>query len=151
MATVRDILKVKGSRVHTIGPHATVLEAAALMNEHKIGSLVVMSDEQVIGIITERDILKAHAANRVPLGELPLARFMTGKLVTANPDDDITVAMGLMTEHRIRHLPVVEAGQLFGLVSIGDVVKAQHDELIMENHHMRSYIQGGGSVATPLD
>jgi CBS domain-containing protein len=94
--------------------------------------------------------LKAQAANRVPLTELPVAKFMSSALVTAGPDDDISVAMGLMTTHRIRHLPVIEDGYLHGLVSIGDVVKAQHDELEMENHHMRSYIQGGGSTATAM-
>ena len=104
----------------------------------------------VVGIITERDILKAQAANRVPLEQLSVARFMTAKLISARPDDDITVAMGLMTTHRIRHLPVMEGHHLHGLVSIGDVVKAQHDELVMENHHMRSYIQGGaGSAIAP--
>jgi CBS domain-containing protein len=76
---------------------------------------------------------------------------MTRDLITAGPDDDITVAMGLMTKHRVRHLPVLEGGRLYGMLSIGDVVKAQHDELEKENHHMRTYIQGGtGSVVAPM-
>jgi CBS domain-containing protein len=117
-----------------------------------IGSLIVRDEPggPILGIITERDILKAHAANRVSLAQLSVAKFMSSALVTATPEDDITVAMRLMTTHRIRHLPVLEGGQLFGLLSIGDVVKAQHDALVLENHHMLAYIQGGGSVATPL-
>lgn len=149
---LRDVLAGKSKEVRTISSRATCDDVVAELVRYNIGSLIVRDTPEgpILGIITERDILKAHAANRVPLSELPVARFMSSALVTAGPDDDITVAMGLMTRHRIRHLPVVEEGQLFGLVSIGDVVKAQHDELVMENHHMRSYIQGGGSAATPL-
>ena len=76
---------------------------------------------------------------------------MSRELITAQPEDDITVAMRLMTTHRVRHLPVVHRDQLHGIVSIGDIVKAHHDELEMENYLMQSYIQGGGSsVVTPL-
>jgi CBS domain-containing protein len=149
---LRDVLAGKGKDVRTITSAASCEDVVTELVRFNIGSLIVRDrpDGAVLGIITERDILKALAANRVPLAELTVARFMSSALVTAGPDDDITVAMGLMTTHRIRHLPVVESGALFGLVSIGDIVKAQHDELEMENHHMRSYIQGGGSAATPM-
>ncbi len=144
---LRDILEQKSQVVRTISSQSSCDEVVTELVRFNIGSLIVRDapDGPVLGIITERDLLKAQAANRVPLDELPVAKFMTSVLISARPDDDITVAMRLMTTHRIRHLPVIEHDRLFGLVSIGDVVKAQHDELVMENHHMRSYIQGGGS------
>jgi CBS domain-containing protein len=149
---LRDVLAGKSNEVRTIPSRATCDDVVSELVRYNIGSLIVRDEANgpILGIITERDILKAHAAHRVSLTELPVAKFMSSALVTASPDDDITVAMRLMTNHRIRHLPVLEEGRLFGLLSIGDVVKAQHDELVMENHHMLAYIQGGGSVATPL-
>lgn len=150
---LRDILDQKSHVVRTISSNATCDDVVTELVRFNIGSLVVRdsADGPVMGIITERDVLKAQAANRVPLTQLAVHRFMTRDLITARPDDDITVAMGLMTAHRVRHLPVIEAGQLYGMLSIGDVVKAQHDELVIENHHMRSYIQGGaGSAVAPL-
>lgn len=150
---LRDILDQKSHVVRTISSQATCDDVVTDLVRFNIGSLIVRDSAEgpVLGIITERDVLKAQAANRVPLTQLPIAKFMTKNLVTARPDDDITVAMGLMTAHRVRHLPVLEGGQLYGMLSIGDVVKAQHDELEMENHHMRSYIQGGtGSAVAPL-
>lgn len=146
---LREILDQKSHEVRTISSQASCDDVVTELVRFNIGSLIVRDAPggPVLGIITERDILKAQAANRVPLTQLPVAKFMSSTLVTARPDDDITIAMGLMTTHRIRHLPVIDDDQLHGLVSIGDVVKAQHDELMMENHHMRSYIQGGGGSA----
>jgi CBS domain-containing protein len=150
---LREILEQKSQVVRTISSQSSCDDVVTELVRFNIGSLIVRDAPggPMMGIITERDILKAQAANRVPLEQLSVAKFMTSVLISARPDDDITVAMRLMTTHRIRHLPVIENDQLFGLVSIGDVVKAQHDELVMENHHMRSYIQGGGSsvVAPP--
>jgi CBS domain-containing protein len=150
---LRDILDQKSHEVRTISSRATCDDVVTDLVLHNIGSLIVRDspDSPVLGIITERDVLKAQASNRVPLTQLSIERFMTRELITAGPDDDITVAMGLMTKHRVRHLPVLEGGRLYGMLSIGDVVKAQHDELAKENHHMRTYIQGGtGSVVAPM-
>lgn len=146
---LREILDQKSHEVRTISSRASCDDVVTELVRFNIGSLIVRDTPNgpVLGIITERDVLKAQAANRVPLQQLPVAKFMTSVLISARPDDDITVAMGLMTAHRIRHLPVMADDRLHGLVSIGDVVKAQHDELMMENHHMRSYIQGGGGSA----
>ena len=141
MATIMDILTVKGGHVLSIGPEATVLETALLMNEHKVGSLVVMTGGQLIGIITERDILRACAATRGPLEFLNVRERMTRCPIVASPGDEVADIMCLMTERRIRHVPVVEHGRLAGLISIGDTVKAQHDELCRENHYLKSYIQ----------
>jgi CBS domain-containing protein len=149
---LRSILDQKSHSVREISSRATLDDVVSELVRFNIGSLIVRDAPggPVLGIITERDILKGLAANRVPLTQLTVAKFMTSTLIYARPDDDITEAMRLMTTHRVRHLPVIENDQLHGLVSIGDVVKAQHDQLVMENHHMLSYIQGGGSVATPL-
>jgi CBS domain-containing protein len=150
---LREILDQKSNEVRTISSSANCDDVVTELVRFNIGSLLVRDTPggPVLGIITERDVLKAQAANRVPLQQLSVAKFMTASLISARPDDDITVAMGLMTTHRIRHLPVMEGSHLHGLVSIGDVVKAQHDELVMENHHMRSYIQsGGGSAIAPV-
>ncbi len=146
---LREILDQKSHEVRTISSQASCDDVVTELVRFNIGSLIVRDapDGPVLGIITERDVLKAQAGNRVPLQQLPVAKFMTSTLISARPDDDVTVAMGLMTTHRIRHLPVIDDDRLHGLVSIGDVVKAQHDELMMENHHMRSYIQGGGGSA----
>ena len=149
---LREILDQKSHEVRTISSQASCDDVVTELVRFNIGSLIVRDAPggPVLGIITERDILRAQAANRVPLTQLPVAKFMSSTLVTARPDDDVTVAMGLMTTHRIRHLPVIQDDSLYGLVSIGDIVKAQHDELMMENHHMRSYIQGaGGSALAP--
>jgi CBS domain-containing protein len=146
---LRDILDQKSHEVRTIHSSASCDEVVTELVRFNIGSLIVRdtANGPVLGIITERDILKAQAAHRVPLRELQVAEHMTNNLIIARPNDDVVVAMGLMTTHRVRHLPVIEDDRLYGMVSIGDVVKAQHDELELENHHMRSYIQSGGGAA----
>ena len=150
---LKDVLEQKGKLLRTIAPEATFADVVRELVRFNIGSLLVRetSDGPVLGIITERDILRAQAAHAEPLTQLTVARFMSRNLITAQPDDDIGVAMGLMTTHRVRHLPVLLGEKLYGIVSIGDLVKAHYDELEMENHQMRSYIQGGaGSSAAPL-
>ncbi len=138
---VRDVLSGKSSLVHTCSPDDTLADVADLMVGHNIGSLIVMQDEDMIGIITERDILRACAATRGPLEFLKVSERMTRCPIVASPNDEVADIMCIMTERRIRHVPVVERGQLVGIVSIGDTVKAQHDELCRENHYLKSYIQ----------
>jgi CBS domain-containing protein len=143
---LKEILHDKGGQVHAIGPQATLKDAVAQLVRHNIGSLIVRQGEDlsgsVLGIITERDILRAQACQTQPLDQLRVATVMSVDLVTAEPDSDLGRAMWLMTTRRVRHLPVISAGELLGIVSIGDIVKAHHDRLELENHHMRSYIQG---------
>ncbi|GAF90592.1 unnamed protein product [marine sediment metagenome] len=155
---LHEILRSKGTDIHIIGPEASLDDVVQELVRHNIGSLIVCEstskgmDTQLIGIITERDILRAQATHKAPLELLRVASAMSEELVTATPDDSINVAMKRMTEHRIRHLPIVCEGRLHGIISIGDVVKAHHDQLELENHFMKSYIQGeGAEVATPLD
>ena len=138
---VRDVLSRKSSLVHTCTLDDTLADVADLMVGHNIGSLIVMQDEEMVGIITERDILRASAATRGPLEFLKVSERMTRCPIVASPNDEVADIMCIMTERRIRHVPVVERGRLVGLVSIGDTVKAQHDELCRENHYLKSYIQ----------
>ena len=141
-----DILRIKGTTVYCITPSATLADVVQKLVDHKIGSLVVREDlgprlGRVLGIITERDILKACASNQRPLCEQSVAEVMTGDVVTGTPFDSIDETMGLMTEHRIRHLPVMDGEELRGMISIGDVVKAHHHLAVVENHYLKSYIQ----------
>lgn len=139
---VQDILRVKGSRVHNIGPEVSVDDAVQTLVRNNVGSLVVCeSDYRMLGIVSERDILRCIAKHRNNCGQLQVADLMTKEIITGSPSDDIETVMGLMTDHRIRHLPIVEGGKLVGIVSIGDVVKAQRDEMALENHYLKNYIQ----------
>jgi CBS domain-containing protein len=145
---LEDLLRVKGSAVHRIDPQASLDEAVQALVRHNIGSLMVCREGEscdeagLLGIITERDILRACASAHRQLTELKVADHMTSRLVTGSPGDQIEHIMGLMTEKRIRHLPVMEGGELRGLISIGDIVKAQHQQMILENHYLKTYIQG---------
>lgn len=140
---LQAILQSKGTDVQTIGPTATLEETIRTLVDFNIGSLLVcepvagQQDGRVMGIITERDILRAQADNPVPPRQLTVAAAMTTELTTAPPQAELEQAMHLMTEHRVRHLPVMdEDGQLHGIVSIGDVVKAQYDQLTVAAHWM---------------
>lgn len=145
--TLQDILGVKGQEVFRIDSQATLAEAAQTLVKHKVGSLLVFGkgdagEEHLAGIITERDILYACAADNRPLATTRVADIMTTELITALPDDAVESVMGLMTSRRIRHLPVLSEGKLLGLVSIGDIVKAQHAVLATDNRFMKDYIRG---------
>lgn len=136
---LHEILRDKGTDVYTICPDATLADVAATLVENNCGSLVVCENDRMIGIITERDILRACARQK-PLDQTSVRRAMTANVITAEPTDDVNTVMGLMTDHRIRHLPVLENGNLAGMISIGDLVKSHHDQLEMENHYLKSYI-----------
>lgn len=142
-----DILETKGSAVHSIPPDATLQDTVDRLVEHRVGSLIVLRDDsegtvELLGIITERDILHACAAGQRPLTEVKVAEAMTADPVTGALVDDLEHVMGLMTTRRIRHLPVLTEGRLAGMISIGDIVKAQHDRLVLENRLLKDYIDG---------
>jgi CBS domain-containing protein len=139
---VREILGDKGHSIFSCGPDDSLADVVDLLIGHNCGSLVVSENGEMVGIVTERDILRACALTRQSLEHLSVRDRMTRCPVTATPDDEIADTMGAMTEHRIRHLPVIDGGRLVGVVSIGDVVKAQHNELCRENHYLKSYILG---------
>ncbi len=138
---LREILNVKGTAVHTISPSATLAQVVDFLVDHNCGSLVVCAGDDMVGIITERDILRACSDRKTALEERTVEDVMSTDLVTATPSDEVESVMGLMTENRIRHMPVLEDDKLAGLISIGDVVKAQHDLLTLENHMLKSYLQ----------
>lgn len=138
---LREILVSKGSRVYSISPTETLANVIQSLVQHNCGALLVLDGEQVIGIISERDIIKACAELDDPLGA-PVSACMHTEPITGSPEDDLEEVMGTMTNRRIRHIPIFEGSTLCGMISIGDVVKAYHDELNDENRLLKQYIQG---------
>ncbi len=140
--TIRTILQTKGNQVFTTEPQEKLAVVVKQLVYHRCGSLLVCRGEELVGIITERDILRASATEGYNLETTTVTELMTTDLVTGTLDDSISETMGLLTERRIRHLPILEDGKLAGMISIGDVVKAQYAKLSIENHYLKSYIQG---------
>lgn len=125
---VARILATKGSGVVTIRPEQTIREAIALLSKHNIGALVAVDEAgQPVGILSERDITRALARDEHVFGQ-PVAELMTKNVITGVPQDDLRVVAYTMTEKRFRHLPILDKGKLVGIISIGDVVKAQRDQ-----------------------
>jgi CBS domain-containing protein len=140
---VRDVLYTKGREVHTVSPEASIQEAVHALMAHRIGALLVIDHEGVTrGIVTERDVLRECAGGPERLRVVPVRSAMSTDLVVGLLDDDIDEAMGTMTRHRIRHLPIMDGGRVAGLVSIGDLVKSCLDEASSENGFLREYIHG---------
>lgn len=147
---ISDILREKGHDVATIGTGSSVHEAVRTLNEHRIGALVVTGDEgSVQGIVSERDVLRTAAetwdsgAERAErLRDRPVTGIMTRDVICAVPDDDLDYAMGIMTQNRIRHLPIMEDGRLVGIISIGDVVRSCLSQAAYENRMLKDYVQG---------
>lgn len=146
--TLKEILAAKGSHVYTIHPDATLQDVVEELVQHNIGALVVCrrdpaeGREEILGIITERDILRRCAVSDRSLKEVQVSEAMSRNLVVARPSQTVEEAMQLMTNNRVRHLPVVVDGRLVGIISIGDAVKAQLEQLAIENRFMKDYIQG---------
>lgn len=141
---LRDVLSSKGAKVITIDPGASVLDAARSLVHHNVGSLVVMAAGDPVGILTERDILRLAAARPDRLDTTTVGEVMTTDLVVGLTDDEVSYAMAIMTNNRVRHLPVLEGGRLAGIVSIGDLVNASLTSLEAENRWLRDYVQGAG-------
>ena len=140
---VKSILERKGSAVTTISPGATIGEAAKTLAQAKIGAVVVSDDgESISGILSERDIVRMIGTEGPGALNRPVTEAMTPDVVTCNPEDRINILMGMMTQRRIRHLPVAVNGKMTGLISIGDVVKERMDEIEADAAAMRDYITG---------
>ncbi|HEY5424232.1 MAG TPA: CBS domain-containing protein [Ilumatobacteraceae bacterium] len=135
---VTEILHRKGADVITIWPGASLQSAVERMASRNIGALVVVDDEgKIVGMVSERDVVLALAASAEKAPAQSVTDVMSRRLLTCGPDDSLAELMAVMTEHRVRHLPVVDHGQLLGLVSIGDLVKARLGELEFESHVLR--------------
>ena len=139
-----DILRAKGSSVVTIAPDRTVLEAIRTLVDHNIGAVVVVEEDDPVGILSERDILRLTAEGPGGVARTLVQDVMTHEVVYSTEDDTLKGAMETMTLHRIRHLPVVADGALVGIVSIGDVVNALRKGFEVENRHLKEYIAGAG-------
>lgn len=140
---VSDLLKNKGEKVITISPDETAFNAMKSLLEHKIGSLIVCdTKEKIIGIISERDILKATFENYDTLKTKKVAEIMTTNIIIAIPEDEIDYIMGIMTVNRVRHLPIVTDDGIVGIISIGDIVKCQLHETQVKNRYLEEFIFG---------
>lgn len=138
---VKDILAVKGTEVITTEQHNTVFQAMATFAAHKVGSLLVLDKQGgIVGILAARDVLMEVLRACDNIKETKINSIMTKKIIIGNPEDDLDYIQAIMTENRIRHLPIIENKKLAGIVSIGDVVKAQLKQYHVENRYLKDYI-----------
>ena len=134
---VESILRQKGSEVATIAPEATIKRAADWLHAKNVGSLVVTSGDSILGIISEREIVRALSQYGEEVASMAVRDIMRHGLVTVAPEDDLNRVMKLMTRHRVRHMPVLRDGKLCGIISIGDVVNHRLDDLELEANILR--------------
>jgi len=135
--SVESILKQKGTDVTTITPGATIKRAADWLRVKNIGCLVVTDGEQVLGLISEREIVHAFSHYGEAAAAMPVKEIMRHGVITVFPDESINRVMNLMTRHRVRHMPVLRDGKLAGIISIGDVVRHRLDDLELETNVLR--------------
>jgi CBS domain-containing protein len=140
---VAEILKTKGEAVYAIPPTVTVSEACAELDRHRVGALMVCDNDRVVGVFSERDLVRAVSSGGAGALNQPVSDFMTSDVVFAQPGETVAVLMGRMTDRRIRHLPVLRDSRLAGVISIGDVVKCQIAEANREAESLRTYISAG--------
>jgi CBS domain-containing protein len=142
MTTIRQILSRK-SEVFAVAPDASVLEALRLMEEKNVGALLVMNGERLLGIFSERDYARRMVLHGRASKDTPVREVMTSEVFVISPDVTSGECMVHMTDRHIRHLPVVEAGRIVGVISIGDVVRAVIEDLRFTIHQLESYIHNG--------
>ncbi|GAA2801153.1 CBS domain-containing protein [Crossiella cryophila] len=141
---IADVLRTKGSTVATVEPGNTVTELLTVLAEHNVGALVVVGpDGTVVGIVSERDVVRRLRERGAELLSGTVAEIMTAAVVTCTPQDTVDNLTVLMTERRIRHVPVLVDGRLAGIVSIGDVVKSRISQLEEDHEHLQAYIAQG--------
>jgi CBS domain-containing protein len=139
--TISAILSAKGTEVATIASDAPLSEAVAELGGRRIGALLVIDAGEVKGIVSERDVIYCLRKHGSQILDWPVSRAMSSPAIVVTPDTAVLSAMALMTQQRIRHLPVIDQGQLMGIVSIGDLVKYRIDRIEREAEAMRAYIQ----------
>jgi len=141
---VREILAVKGSKVWSVKSTTTIHDAVRMLVSQKIGALLVYDNkEDIVGIVTERDIMRACYEYGTALTSTLIEKVMTKRVMIATPDDDLDYAMNIMTQNRVRHIPIVENEKLQGMISIGDVVKALLNESQIQIRYLKDYLHGG--------
>ena len=142
MSTVKQILKTKGSIVFTASPDTQVMDALKMMDEKKIGSLIIVHNDEIKGVFTEQDFIRRVLLKNIDSSKTLVETVMTKNVLTIKPQKTVNESMHLMTDKHIRHLPVIDEGKLLGVISIGDCVKeviAEQEEII---GHLEHYIQG---------
>ena len=144
MATVRDMIRKKGYEVFTVTPDATVFEALNLMAEHNIGALLVMTGEEINGIVSERDCIRKVDVMGRNAKDTKIREIMTSNVITVDADQPLEDCMGLMIDKNIRHLPVCEGKQLLGLLSVRDVLREVIEVQQMMLSQLERYITGAG-------
>ena len=135
--TIESILRRKGTNVRTIAPEASIKRAADWLRAENIGALIVTSENAVLGLISEREIVHAFSRYGETAGSMLVKEIMQSGVTTVSPDESVNRVMKLMTHHRVRHMPVVRGGKLVGIVSIGDVVKHRLEDLELETNVLR--------------
>ncbi len=143
MDTIRTILEKKGHHIISVQPSVSILDAIRTLAGQGVGALLVMEESgKLVGIFTERDVLRQVAKNPETLTTTQVSEIMTRELIVGVPDDELDYVSNVMTENRFRHLPVLENGTVVGLISIGDVVKTLKRAKDYENHLLKDYISG---------
>jgi CBS domain-containing protein len=140
---IADVLRTKGDAVATITPQTSI---GGLLNElalHNIGAMVVVSTDGVVGIVSERDVVRSLHEHGADLLRRPVSDIMSTRVATCAPTDSVDSLSALMTRNRVRHVPVIDAGRLAGIVSIGDVVKTRMEQLEAEHDQLQAYITQG--------
>lgn len=141
---ISTILSDKGNMVETIPDTATLLDAAHVLDQKRIGAIVAVDSKgDLCGVISERDIVRRFASNAEKTVNMTVAQAMTRGVITASPREDVDTCLGRMTDRRIRHLPVIEKGNLLGIISIGDLVKHKINAVLAEAEAMEAYIRSG--------
>lgn len=140
---VAEILKSKGGDVFSVAPDISLSAACAELDSRRVGALIVCDGDRVVGVISERDVVKAVAADGAAGLGRPVSAYMTRDVIFAEPGETVAILMERMTDRRIRHLPVLKDSRLSGVISIGDVVKCQIAEATQEAESLRTYITAG--------
>ncbi len=140
MATAAQLLKQKGRLIYSVEPDAPVLEAIRLMAEHRVGALLVMQGTQLVGVVSERDYARKVILLGRSSSETPVRQIMSSPVLSVRPDQNVRECMRIMSEKRVRHLPVLEGERVIGVLSIGDLVRAVLEEQQQTIEQLESYI-----------
>lgn len=141
---IADVLRSKGASVATITPETSIAGLLTELSVHNIGAMVVVGQDGLVGIVSERDVVRALQKRGAELLTQPVSEIMSTLVATCSPNDSVDSLSALMTTNRVRHIPVMVNGRLAGIVSIGDVVKTRMEELEAQQEHLEAYITQGG-------